>query len=95
MMVAKARRRELPKTAVEERALHALVRVRRDFQSEVERHQLEGTILRAVAEYPIRLDAASPSAEWVLEPAGIRQRQRMFGRVQMPFSICRYLNSAP
>src|SRR5262249_11532379 len=57
---------KLPYLTVEERSLHALVRVRPDFHVEVERQQLEGTILRAVATYPISLDAASPSAAWVL-----------------------------
>src|SRR5262249_25437177 len=58
---------KLPYLTIEERALHPLVRVRPDFRSEVERHRLEGTVLRAMAEYPIRLDAASPSAAWVLD----------------------------
>ena len=57
----------LPYFTVEERSLHALVRVRSDFHAEIERQQLEGIILRTVAEYPIRLDAGSPSAAWVLD----------------------------
>jgi len=58
---------KLPYFTVEERSLHALVRVRSDFQPEIERQQLEGTILRSVVEYPIHLDAGSPSATWVLD----------------------------
>jgi hypothetical protein len=52
---------------VEEQSLHAVVRVRPDLRLEVEQQQLEGTILRSAAEYPIRLDAGSPSAAWVLD----------------------------
>jgi hypothetical protein len=52
---------------VEEQSLHAVVRVRPDLRLEVEQQQLEGTILRSAAEYPIRLDDGSPSAAWVLD----------------------------
>src|SRR5262249_10976634 len=58
---------KIPYFTVEVQSLHTLVRVRRDFRPEVEHQQLEGTILRSVAAYPIPLDAGSPSAAWVLD----------------------------